>query len=91
MTALSSVSFTYNSNPSSTELEIKMLKWYGSLLNIPTEFHSNATTLETASEAMYISMLAAKCKIIDDNGYDKNDSSILSKLTLYASDQTHFW
>ena len=48
MTSLSTVSFTYNSNPSATELEIKMLSWYGNLLNIPNEYHLNSTTLDTA-------------------------------------------
>ncbi|KAK8951502.1 Tyrosine decarboxylase 1 [Platanthera zijinensis] len=82
------VGFSWITSPAATELEVVVLDWVAKMLKLPDQFHSSGlgggVIQGTASEAILVSLLAARDKILRKDG-----NEYLSKLTVYASDQTH--
>ncbi|WCJ39557.1 Tyrosine decarboxylase [Euphorbia peplus] len=80
--------FSWITSPASTELETIVLDWLAKILKLPQEFLSTGqgggVIQGTASEAVLVVLLAARDKALRRVGKDA-----LSKLVVYASDQTH--
>ncbi|KAL5019867.1 hypothetical protein ScPMuIL_002759 [Solemya velum] len=97
--AINCLGFTWASSPACTELETIVMDWLGKMIGLPTEFlHSNEQTMgggviqTTASDATFVSLLAARAEAIRkyknlDNIWD--DAEINARLVGYCSDQAH--
>eukprot|EP01018_Ginkgo_biloba_P016399 Gb_28002 [translate_table: standard] len=88
-TGFSIVGFSWITSPAFVELETIVLDWLGKALNLPHAFHSSSgkgggVLQGTASEAVVVSMVAAREKTLKKLG-----ANALEKLVVYASDQTH--
>ncbi|CAN6340426.1 unnamed protein product [Urochloa humidicola] len=95
--AMNTVGFTWQANPAATEMEVLALNWLAQLLRLPESFIMNRTggargtgggvILGTTSEAMLVTLVSARdaaLRSIGSNGVAK-----MTKLTVYANDQTH--
>ncbi|KAF8669916.1 hypothetical protein HU200_051097 [Digitaria exilis] len=89
--AMNTVGFTWQASPASTELEALALDWLAQLLHLPPSFMTRGVTgggggviLGTTSEAMLVTLVAAR-----DAALRRTRRGGLSRLTVYASDQTH--
>eukprot|EP00249_Psilotum_nudum_P018946 c27032_g1_i2 orf=156-1640(+) len=85
---LNVIGFSWITSPASTELETIVLDWLGKLLGLPQVFLSGGegggVIQGTASEAVLVTLLAARTKALKRIG-----AQSLSKLVVYASNQTH--
>uniref|UniRef100_A0A0D9WYA1 Tyrosine decarboxylase n=1 Tax=Leersia perrieri TaxID=77586 RepID=A0A0D9WYA1_9ORYZ len=86
--AFNIVGFSWITSPAATELEVIVLDWFAKMLQLPSQFLSNAlgggVIQGTASEAVLVALLAAR-----DRALKKHGKQSLEKLVVYASDQTH--
>ncbi|CAH9075445.1 unnamed protein product [Cuscuta epithymum] len=82
------VGFSWITSPAATELEMVVLDWLAKALKLPDAFlstgHGGGVIQGTASEAVLVVLLAARDKILRALGKE-----FISKLVVYASDQTH--
>ncbi|VDM96763.1 unnamed protein product [Thelazia callipaeda] len=68
---LASIGFSWKSSPSMTELEISMMDWLAKALALPSEFLNSSTESglgiiqNTASDATYIALLAARARAVE--------------------------
>ncbi|KAK4272994.1 hypothetical protein QN277_021471 [Acacia crassicarpa] len=85
---LNILGFSWITSPAATELEMIVLDWVAKAFQLPHHFYSTGqgggVIQGTASEAVLVVLLAARDKILRRVG-----KSALSKLVMYASDQTH--
>ncbi|CAH8498806.1 unnamed protein product [Schistosoma margrebowiei] len=93
---ISSIGFTWVSNPACTELEVVMIDWMAKTLGLPEHFlfgeNTGGVIQGSCSESTLVALLAARNKAITQyqnihpnvNNYDA-----LSKLVGYYSDQAH--
>ncbi|OMO84665.1 Pyridoxal phosphate-dependent decarboxylase [Corchorus capsularis] len=84
------VGFNWISSPAATELESIVLDWMGKLLNLPSSFLFSGTgggvLHGSTCEAAVCTLAAARDKALKKlNGWEN-----ITKLVVYASDQTHF-
>ncbi|MES1916596.1 MAG: hypothetical protein MHM6MM_008405, partial [Cercozoa sp. M6MM] len=86
--ALAPVCFSWICSPAATELEMRMMDWLAELLQLPEEFYTCkngqgiGSIQGTASEAVLVTLLAARERAIDRQ-------ADLSKLVAYVSTETH--
>ncbi len=77
-------------SPACTELEIKVLDWLATMLQLPDKFKSESTggavIQDTASSAALTAVLAARER---KTNFQTNDSGNLGNLVAYVSGQTH--
>ncbi|RZC43901.1 hypothetical protein C5167_036856 [Papaver somniferum] len=86
------VAFNWVSSPASTELESVVMNWLCQMLNLPKSFlftselgSSGGGVLQgTTCEALLCTLVAARDQMLRKFGRDN-----ISKLVVYASDQTH--
>ncbi|ESN93210.1 hypothetical protein HELRODRAFT_186120 [Helobdella robusta] len=90
--AIGCIGFSWISSPACTELEMKMMKWLGKLINLPSQFYTptnaGGVIQGTASEATLVSLLAARSKVIKDKNLSFQDINS-TKMVVYCSDQAH--
>uniref|UniRef100_M8C540 Aromatic-L-amino-acid decarboxylase n=1 Tax=Aegilops tauschii TaxID=37682 RepID=M8C540_AEGTA len=94
--AMNTVGFTWQAAPAATEMEVLVLDWLAQLLRLPTSF-MNCTSvgrgtgggviLGTTSEAMLVTLVAARDAAL--RRIASNGMSYITRLTVYATDQTH--
>ncbi|XP_054157657.1 aromatic-L-amino-acid decarboxylase-like [Oppia nitens] len=90
--ALAVIGFTWISSPACTELEMQMMDWLAKMLDLPQHFmfssggKGGGVIQGTASEATYVTLLAARNKLLAQHN---NNKDILNKLVAYASSQSH--
>uniref|UniRef100_A0A5S6PZI8 Aromatic-L-amino-acid decarboxylase n=1 Tax=Trichuris muris TaxID=70415 RepID=A0A5S6PZI8_TRIMR len=88
---IGSLGFTWASSPVYTELEMAMMDWLAKLVGLPEQFlfssdGPGAGVIQgSASECVYLSMLAAKKQAINSLSDKENESMLVA----YASDQAH--
>ncbi|XP_074269473.1 tyrosine decarboxylase 1-like [Silene latifolia] len=86
---LNVVGFSWISSPAATELEAIVMDWMAKLLNLPQEFlfsgGGGGVMHGSTSEAFVCTLAAARDRVLDKHGSEK-----ITKLVVYASDQTHF-
>ncbi|GFG35977.1 hypothetical protein Cfor_03560 [Coptotermes formosanus] len=96
--AIACIGFTWISSPACTELEVVMLDWLGKMLELPKEFlaasggKGGGVIQGTASEATLVALLGAKAKTVrrvKKEHPEWSESTIISKLVGYASNQAH--
>ncbi|WRX25736.1 Pyridoxal phosphate-dependent decarboxylase - like 10 [Theobroma cacao] len=84
------VGFNWISSPAATELESIVLDWMGKLLKLPSSFLFSGTgggvLHGSTCEAAVCTLAAARDKALKELGGWEN----ITKLMVYASDQTHF-
>ncbi|CAI0550148.1 unnamed protein product [Linum tenue] len=87
-TCFNSVGFNWLASPASTELEMVVMDWLAHALKLPSSFMFSGTgggvIQNTTSEAVLVTLVAARDRALGVHGID-----FLSKLAVYASDQTH--
>ncbi|XP_038219872.1 3,4-dihydroxyphenylacetaldehyde synthase 2-like [Zerene cesonia] len=95
---LGNVGLTWVASPACTELEVVTMNWLGKLLGLPEEFLNcsrgpgGGVILGSATEAMFVCMLAAKSKMfhslrkLDDN-LDEHQTK--TKFVAYTSNQSN--
>ena len=80
----------WETSPACTELEIRVLDWLVDMLELPAKFRSGnaggGVIQDSASSAALCALLSAREKITD---YNTNISGCNSRITVYASTQTH--
>ncbi|KAJ9179946.1 hypothetical protein P3X46_008256 [Hevea brasiliensis] len=85
---LNIVGFNWISSPAATELESLVIDWLGKLLNLPPSFlfsgNGGGVLHGSTCEAVVCTLAAARDKTLKRMGWDK-----ITKLVVYASDQTH--
>uniref|UniRef100_A0A803MR18 Tyrosine decarboxylase n=1 Tax=Chenopodium quinoa TaxID=63459 RepID=A0A803MR18_CHEQI len=83
------VGFNWIASPAATELEAIVLDWMGKLLNLPQQFlfssGGGGVMHGSTCEAVVCTLAAARDRALDTHGEEK-----ITKLVVYASDQTHF-
>ncbi|KMT18885.1 hypothetical protein BVRB_2g029860 [Beta vulgaris subsp. vulgaris] len=86
---LNVVGFNWISSPAATELEAIVMDWMGKLLNLPQDFlfsgGGGGVMHESTCEAVVCTLAAARDRALKVHGEEK-----ITKLVVYASDQTHF-
>nr|ATG31109.1 histidine decarboxylase [Platynereis dumerilii] len=97
--AIGCLGFTWASSPACTELETIVMDWLGKMIGLPAAFlHSNEQTMgggviqTTASEATFVSVLAARSEAIKKyklHNPDLDDAEINARLVAYCSEQAH--
>ncbi|KAK1355067.1 Tyrosine decarboxylase [Heracleum sosnowskyi] len=87
--ALNVVGFNWISSPAATELEMIVMNWLGKMLNLPQSFlftgNGGGVIQGSTTEALVCVLAAARDKALKQFGENS-----LTKLVVYASDQTHF-
>ncbi|XP_022760137.1 tyrosine decarboxylase 1-like [Durio zibethinus] len=85
------VGFNWISSPAATELESIVLDWMGKMLKLPSSFLFSGTgggvIHGTTCEAVVCTLAAARDKALRELGGNWEN---ITKLVVYASDQTHF-
>ncbi|XP_050221103.2 phenylacetaldehyde synthase-like [Mercurialis annua] len=85
---LNIVGFNWVSSPAATELESVVMDWMGKLLKLPSSFlfsgNGGGVLHGSTCEAIVCSLAAARDRALQIFGSDK-----ITKLVVYASDQTH--
>ncbi|OMO60463.1 Pyridoxal phosphate-dependent decarboxylase [Corchorus capsularis] len=85
------VGFSWFSSPAATELESIVIDWMGNLLKLPSSFLFSGTgggvLHGTTCEAAVCILAAARDKALKQLGGNWEN---ITKLVVYASDQTHF-
>ncbi|XP_022125589.2 3,4-dihydroxyphenylacetaldehyde synthase-like [Pieris rapae] len=92
---LGTICLTWASGPVNTELEIVTLNWLGKMMGLPEEFLNSSSGTgggvihSSASEAVFVCLLAAKEKTLrrlkQDPNFDEDQAKL--KLVAYTSDQ----
>lgn len=86
---LNVVGFNWLSSPAATELETIIMDWMGKLLKLPEAFLFSAggggVLHGSSCEAIVCTLAAARDRALNVHGEEK-----ITKLVVYASDQTHF-
>ncbi|KQK02569.1 aromatic-L-amino-acid decarboxylase [Brachypodium distachyon] len=97
--AMNTVGFTWKAAPAATEMEVLALDWLAQLMRLPATFMTRSTGSEgargtgggvilgTTSEAMLVTLVAARDSALRRSG--SNGVAGITRLTVYASDQTH--
>ncbi|XBH88483.1 hypothetical protein VPH35_075759 [Triticum aestivum] len=94
--AMNTVGFTWQAAPAATEMEVLVLDWLAQLLRLPTSFMNRTSVgrgtggsviLGTTSEAMLVTLVAARDAALRQIA--SNGMSYITRLTVYATDQTH--
>ncbi|XAR55447.1 hypothetical protein NMG60_11035517 [Bertholletia excelsa] len=87
-TGLNVVGFSWISSPAATELEAIVMDWMGKMLKLPRAFlftgQGGGVLYGSTCEAMVCTLAAARDKALKELGPEK-----ITKLVVYASDQTH--
>ncbi|KAK3226826.1 hypothetical protein Dsin_006688 [Dipteronia sinensis] len=87
---LNVVGFNWISSPAATELETIVMDWMGKMLKLPSSFLFSGTgggiLHGSTCEAVVCTLAAARDKALEKLGGSEN----ITKLVVYASDQTHF-
>ncbi|CAN0914762.1 Tryptophan decarboxylase TDC2 [Linum grandiflorum] len=90
-TCFNSVGFNWLASPASTELEMVVMDWLATALKLPSSFMFSGTgggvIHNTTSEAVLVTLVAARDRALAV--HDGGGINCLSKLSVYASDQTH--
>ena len=85
------VGFNWISSPAATELESIVMDWMGKMLKLPSSFLFSGTgggvIHGTTCEAVVCTLAAARDKTLNELGGNWEN---ITKLVVYASDQTHF-
>ncbi|GAB4845595.1 hypothetical protein Ancab_038997 [Ancistrocladus abbreviatus] len=88
-TGLNVNGFNWIASPAATELEQIVTNWMGKMLDLPQEFlfsgNGGGVLHGTSCEGMLCTLAAARDKALDVLGPEG-----ITKLVVYASDQTHF-
>ncbi|KAK1398553.1 Tryptophan decarboxylase [Heracleum sosnowskyi] len=88
-TALNVVGFNWICSPAATELEMIVMDWLAKLFNLPQSFlfagEGGGVIQGSTSEGLICVLSAARDKALKQFGEDA-----ITKLVVYASDQTHF-
>lgn len=99
--AMNTVGFTWQAAPAATELEELALDWLAQLLRLPSDFMNSSprgsrgdgggVILGTTSEAMLVTLVAARDAALRRISGSSDQAGVagLTRLTVYASDQTH--
>lgn len=87
--ALNIVGFNWICSPAATELEMIVMDWLGKMFNLPQSFlfegKGGGVLQGSTSEALVCLLAAARDRALKQYGEDS-----ITKLVVYASDQTHF-
>lgn len=87
-TCFNSVGFNWLASPAATELEMVVMDWLASMLNLPNTFMFSGTgggvIQNTTSESILVTLIAARDKAMQLLGPD-----CVKRLVVYGSDQTH--
>jgi aromatic-L-amino-acid decarboxylase len=87
---LNVVGFNWISSPAATELESIVMDWMGKMLKLPSSFLFSGTgggvLHGSTCEAVVCTLAAARDKALEKLGGSEN----ITRLVVYASDQTHF-
>ncbi len=86
------IGFSWESSPACTELESVVLDWLAVMLGLPPIFLNQGVLQGTASEGILVAIVTARERAINQMRLkDKSTHKclLMSKFTLYASDQTH--
>ncbi|KAK4469019.1 hypothetical protein MN116_006557 [Schistosoma mekongi] len=93
---ISSIGFTWVSNPACTELEVIMIDWMAKIIGLPKHFlfgeNSGGVIQGSCSESTLVALLAARNKAIKQYQTSHPNATTyeaLSKLVGYYSDQAH--
>lgn len=85
---LNVLGFNWISSPAATELESIVMDWMGNLLKLPASFlfsgNGGGVLHGTTCEAIVCTLAAARDRALKKFGWEK-----ITKLVVYASDQTH--
>ncbi|WCJ43696.1 Tyrosine decarboxylase [Euphorbia peplus] len=85
---LNVLGFNWIASPAATELESRLMDWMADMLKLPSSFQFSGTgggvLHGTTCEAIVCTLAAARDKALKMFGCDK-----ITKLVVYASDQTH--
>ncbi|EEF23988.1 aromatic amino acid decarboxylase, putative, partial [Ricinus communis] len=85
---LNVVGFNWISSPAATELESLVVDWMGNLMKLPSSFlfsgNGGGVLHGSTCEAIICTLVAARDRALKRLGWDK-----ITKLVVYASDQTH--
>ncbi|KAJ6837930.1 putative tyrosine decarboxylase 1 [Iris pallida] len=90
-TGLNTVGFSWISSPAATELESIVMDWMGKMLKLPNDFlfsggrGGGGVLHGSTCEAVVCTLAAAR-----DTALSKTGGDGITKLVVYASDQTHF-
>ncbi|XP_041455780.1 aromatic-L-amino-acid decarboxylase-like isoform X1 [Lytechinus variegatus] len=97
--SLATPTFSWQSGPASTELEMRMMDWFGKMLNLPDEFifsseknTGGGVIQESNTGALTLMFTAAKMRLLRQlrgNDLDINPYDVTSKLVVFTSDQAH--
>ncbi|KAL0911452.1 hypothetical protein M5K25_019595 [Dendrobium thyrsiflorum] len=86
---LNVVGFSWVASPAATELETIVMDWMANMLKLPRTFLSGGrgggVIHGSTCEAVVCTLAAAR-----DNALSQSNGEGITKLTVYASDQTHF-
>ena len=84
--SLNNPGFSWNSNPASTELEVKVSHWVGSLMGLEEFITDDACGCiqPSSSESVLLAIIIAR-----ENALKKHENISQDKLLIYASTQTH--
>ncbi|WOG94127.1 hypothetical protein DCAR_0313420 [Daucus carota subsp. sativus] len=87
--ALNVAGFNWICSPAATELEMIVMDWLGKMLSLPQSFlfagNGGGVLQGSTSEALICVLSAARDRALKQYGEDS-----ITKLVVYASDQTHF-
>ncbi|CAH8493193.1 unnamed protein product [Heterobilharzia americana] len=93
---ISSIGFTWVSNPACTELEVVMIDWLAKMLGLPKHFlfgkNSGGVIQGGCSESTLVALLAARNKAVKEYQNDHPSATVyevISKLVGYYSIQAH--
>ena len=80
----------WQTSPACTEVETRMMDWLLDLLGLPQVFHSSGegggVIQDTASSSTLCALIAARERVTE---FQVDRSGVSSKMTVYASGQTH--
>ncbi|KAL6642472.1 hypothetical protein ACP70R_020653 [Stipagrostis hirtigluma subsp. patula] len=94
--AMNTVGFTWKASPAATEMEVLALNWLAQLRLLPASVmnrtgsgrgNGGSVILGTTSKAMLVMLVAARDVALCRSG--SNGVAGITRLTLYAADQTH--
>ncbi|KAK9870420.1 hypothetical protein WA026_007991 [Henosepilachna vigintioctopunctata] len=91
MAGIGGITTTWDSNPASVELELKMMDWLVKMLNLPEHFLNTSDGMgggciqNSASESTLLALQTAKRRLMD---LSKEDT-LGQKLVAYTSDQSN--
>nr|XP_043613430.1 tryptophan decarboxylase TDC2-like [Erigeron canadensis] len=87
-TCFNSVGFNWLASPAATELEMVVMDWFATMLQLPQTFKFSGTgggvIQSTTSESILCTLVAARDRVLNKIGVEH-----IGKLVVYASDQTH--